>query len=37
MILRARLSEPRHLAMLHRGSGVVLLLLGVVTAGLQAT
>mgnify|MGYP003299206036 CR=1 FL=1 len=33
--LRARLHEQRHLAMLQRGSGVVLL--GVVTAGLQAT
>ena len=35
--LRARLSEPQHLAMLQRGSGVVLLLLGGVTAWLQAT
>ena len=35
--LRVRLSEPRHLAMLHRGSGIVLLLLGGVTAGHQAT
>ena len=35
--LRVRLSEPRYLAMLQRGSGIVLLLLGGVTAGLQAT
>ena len=35
--LRASLSEPQHLAMLQRGSGVVLLPLGGVTAGHQAT
>ena len=34
--LRARLSEPRHLAMLHRGSGVVLLLLGVFVISLKS-
>lgn len=35
--LRVRLSEPQHLAMLQRGSGVIPLLLGGVTAGLQTT
>ena len=35
--LRARLTEPRQLAMLQRGGSVVLLLLATTTARLQAT